>query len=119
MDLILEGNGALITGGTRGLRLAMAQQLLAEEAHVSICSRSTNNVAKAITELRATGGTVIGEAEDVGSFLRWIENSVQVLGGADMFVFNTSAEVTNSSEETWRRSLEIDLLDGKRGDEAR
>jgi 3-oxoacyl-[acyl-carrier protein] reductase len=121
MDLMLVGKRALITGGTRGLGLAMAKQLLAEGAHVSICSRSPNNVEKAIADLRNTGGTVIGEAADVGdaaSYLRWIDNSVKGLGGADIFIFNTSAEGTNGSDEAWRRSLEIDLLGAKRGVEA-
>jgi 3-oxoacyl-[acyl-carrier protein] reductase len=121
MDLMLVGKRALIAGGTRGLGLAMAKQLLAEGANVSVCSRSANNVATAIADLRNTGGTVIGEAADVGdagSYLRWIENSAKVLGGADIFIFNTSAEGTNSSDETWRRSLEIDLLGAKRGVEA-
>ena len=121
MDLMLKGKRALITSGTRGLGLAMAKQLLAEGAHVSICSRSTDNVEKAIANLRNTGGTVIGEAADVGdaaSYLRWVGNSVDVLGGADIFIFNTSAEGTDGSDETWRRSLEIDLLGAKHGVEA-
>jgi 3-oxoacyl-[acyl-carrier protein] reductase len=121
MDLMLVGKRALITSGTRGLGLAMAKQLLAEGAHVAICSRSTANVEKAIAELLQTGSTVVGEAADVGdpnSYLRWIDNSAKRLGGADIFIFNTSAEGTNSRDETWQRSLEIDLLGAKRGVEA-
>jgi 3-oxoacyl-[acyl-carrier protein] reductase len=121
MDLMLAGKRVLITSGTRGLGLAMAKQLLAEGAHVSICSRSANNVEKAIADLRNAGGTVIGEAADVGdapSYLRWINNSIRALGGADIFIFNTSAEGTSSSDETWRRTFEIDLLGAKRGVEA-
>ena len=121
MDLMLTGKRALITSGTRGLGLAMAKQLLAEGAHVSICSREANNVDKALADLRKAGGTVLGEAADVGnaaSYQRWIDNSIKALGGADIFIFNTSAEGTNNSDETWRRSLEIDLLGAKRGVEA-
>jgi 3-oxoacyl-[acyl-carrier protein] reductase len=121
MDLMLVGKRALITGGTRGLGLAMAKQLLGEGAHVSICSRSADNVEKAIADLRRSGGTVFGEAADVGdagSYQRWIDNSVKALGGADIFIFNTSAEGTNNSDESWRRSWEIDLLGAKRGVEA-
>ena len=121
MDLMLAGKRALITSGTRGLGLAMAKQLLAEGAQVSICSRMASNVETAIANLRHAGGTIIGEAADVGdasSYLRWIDNSIKALGGADIFIFNTSAEGTSSSDETWRRSLEIDLLGAKRGVEA-
>ena len=125
MDLMLKGKRALITSGTRGLGLAMAKQLLAEGAHVSICSRSPSNVEQALVELRRVGGRVIGEAADVGdvdSYSRWIGNSIQALGGADIFIFNTSfntsAEGANHGDSGWRRAMEIDLLGATRGVEA-
>ena len=47
MDLGLAGKRAIITGGTRGIGLAIAQTLIVEGARVAICARSTEGVAYA------------------------------------------------------------------------
>src|SRR5258706_8555450 len=39
MDLELAGRVVLVTGGTDGLGLALAERLVAEEANVAICGR--------------------------------------------------------------------------------
>lgn len=66
----LEGKVALVTGGTRGIGLAMARAMLAEGADVMIASRKADGVAKALAELeaaRADGwGRAAGRAAHVG-----------------------------------------------------
>lgn len=61
MDLGLEGAVALVTGGTKGIGLAVARALLAEGAKVAICSRSQANVDAALAGLPG----VIGFAADL------------------------------------------------------
>jgi 3-oxoacyl-[acyl-carrier protein] reductase len=115
---MLHGKRALITSASRGLGLAMARQLAAEGVDVAVCSRSPDNVLGAVADLSSYGGKVWGEAADVGdaaAYRRWIENSLTALGGCDIFIFNSSAEATNTSDEAWQRSLDVDLLGAKRG----
>ncbi len=56
MDLGLADKTALITGGSKGIGLACAKALLAEGARVAICSRSQENIDKALSELPGAVG---------------------------------------------------------------
>ena len=51
MDLELKGKTALVTGGSRGIGLAIAKALEREGADVIICSRSLSNLESASKEL--------------------------------------------------------------------
>src|SRR5689334_18669925 len=67
MNGLLDGKTAVITGGTRGLGLAMAEAFLREGAKVVIGSRSEKSVEAAVTSLRSISDQVAGRACDVGS----------------------------------------------------
>lgn len=62
---ILNGKVAVITGGTRGLGLAIARACLAEGAAVVIASRSPESVERALRELSQSGDRAAGMAVDV------------------------------------------------------
>ena len=64
---VLENKVAVITGGTRGLGLAMARAFAIEGARVIIGSRSTDAVEQAMEVLRAEHLTVEGQACDVSN----------------------------------------------------
>jgi short-subunit dehydrogenase involved in D-alanine esterification of teichoic acids len=49
MQLGLTGKTALITGGTSGIGLAIAQTLAAEGCAVAICARDKAKLDKAVT----------------------------------------------------------------------
>ena len=51
MDLGLEDRVAIVTGGTSGIGLATARQLLAEGALVAICGRDETRLATAKSSL--------------------------------------------------------------------
>ena len=62
MDLGLNGRRAIVTGGSKGLGLAIATELVAEGATVRICARNAGEVAAAVAEL---GELADGRAVDV------------------------------------------------------
>ena len=47
MDLELKDKAFIITGGTDGLGLALAQRLVTEGGHVAICGRDEGRLARA------------------------------------------------------------------------
>src|SRR5262245_26400270 len=49
----------LVTGGTRGLGLVLARQLMQQGAHVAVCARDEEEIARARDELAGTGGEVL------------------------------------------------------------
>jgi len=118
MDLGLKGKVALITGSTKGIGRAIAENLAAEGCHLGICARSQDEVNKAVEELSATGVNVVGAAVDVAdadSLASWVDACTAQLGGIDIFVPNVSAGGADASEDGWRANFEADMLSTWRG----
>ena len=62
----LAGKNALITGGTRGIGLAIARGFLDCGSRVTICSRKQESVDTALEELSEFGECLQGIAAHVG-----------------------------------------------------
>lgn len=86
----IEGQLAVVTGGSRGIGYAIAEALLRAGASVAICGRDNTRLARAVKELSAFG-TVEGLRCDVGiwhqveDFFRFVDSK---LGGVDILVNN-------------------------------
>jgi len=71
MDLQLRGRRALVTGGSKGIGLAVGEVLVAEGCNIILAARDGERLAKAAQTLRTNGGgsvdTVVadlGKADD-------------------------------------------------------
>jgi 3-oxoacyl-[acyl-carrier protein] reductase len=65
MDLGIAGKTVFFTGGSKGMGRVAAGMLAAEGCKVAIVSRTKADVDKAVEEISAEGGTVIGVPADI------------------------------------------------------
>src|SRR5580692_2793192 len=83
----LDGVRALITGGTSGLGLAMAEALAAAGATVVITSRSAERAAAIAARWPSVAG-IVADAADEASVARAVREVWSLFGGIDLLVNN-------------------------------
>jgi NAD(P)-dependent dehydrogenase (short-subunit alcohol dehydrogenase family) len=113
MDLGLKAKSVLVTGGSKGIGLAIANLFATEGANVAICARNADEVGKVVTSLVAKGVKACGQGIDVAdpvALKGWVEASAKELGGVDCIVCNVSALAVGDSPETWEKSFRTDMM---------
>jgi len=99
----LDGQVALITGGSRGLGRAMAQAFAEAGATTVICSRKLADCEKAATEIAtATGRTSVGLAMDVtdeASVNGGVAEAVKRFGRLDILVNSAGINIRRPIED--------------------
>ncbi len=86
-DVDLDGTRALVTGGTSGLGLAMADALARAGAMVVLTSRSAERAAEAAARLPGALGIAADAGDDL-SVARAADQAWSQLGGIDLLVNN-------------------------------
>lgn len=115
MDLGLAGKKAMVTGGSRGIGLAIAQTLIDEGATVAICARGEEGVNAAVAQLGANALGSAVDVADIDGYTTWLTQTAEELGGLDIFVGNIALAGGESDDEIWRTSYEVDLMHCVRG----
>ncbi|HVB91573.1 MAG TPA: SDR family oxidoreductase [Acidimicrobiales bacterium] len=117
MDLELAGKVVLVTGGTDGLGLALARQLVREGASVAICGRDEERLAAAAATLEASGGDVLAQRADVAraeDILCLVEGVVGRWGRIDGVVHNAgrhaAGPIESTDDATWEGDLQLKLM---------
>jgi NAD(P)-dependent dehydrogenase (short-subunit alcohol dehydrogenase family) len=86
----LSGRTALVTGGSRGIGLAIARSLVDRGARVVLTARKQEALDEAVAELGGPAGAVAvpGHAGDAEHRLTAVRTAVETFGSLDMLVGN-------------------------------
>jgi NAD(P)-dependent dehydrogenase (short-subunit alcohol dehydrogenase family) len=110
-----EGKVALVTGGSKGIGLAIAKALAAAGADVVITGRDT----RALEDAAATAGSagrihgVRADVQEPDAAARAVAEAVKTFGGLDVLVNNAGvgvfAHVEDMTAADWNRVLQTNL----------
>ena len=114
----LIGKSAVVTGGTRGIGLAIAKALLQEGVRVLISGTKQSTVDAALKKLRegkaeADVAGIVADVADLGQVRSMLAAAKQQFGGIDILVNNAGigyfASVEKLSPEHFQRMLATNL----------
>ncbi|VCU70813.1 Putative ketoacyl reductase [Pigmentiphaga humi] len=111
----LDGRHALVTGGARGIGLAVARELLRLGACVTVAGRGEAALDQTVEELSALGTArrVRIDVADPESVEQGVAAAVQAGGRIDILVNNAgqagSASVGRTDDALWARMLAVNL----------
>src|SRR4051812_49563806 len=112
----MTGRSVIVTGGTRGIGLALAEGYVLAGARVVVASRKPDACERAAEHLRGLGGEAIGvptHLGDVDSLATLVQRTVDEYGGIDVVVNNAANALTQPLGEmtvdAWTKSYEVNL----------
>ncbi len=119
MEIRLDGRTALITGGSKGLGLAIAEEYAKSGADVAILARDPGTLAEAKQKIAAgaPGRKIAAISCDVASaaaIQKAYDQVMSELGKIDIFVNNAGQSTRGPSEtitdEMWQADLDLKLF---------
>jgi NAD(P)-dependent dehydrogenase (short-subunit alcohol dehydrogenase family) len=114
MDLELRDRVILITGGSDGLGLGLAQKLVAEGARVAVCGRSEDRLDQARELLGADALCFRADVTESDQLDAFIDSTLSRFGRLDGAVNNAGRSaggaVADSSDQAWREDYELKVI---------
>jgi NAD(P)-dependent dehydrogenase (short-subunit alcohol dehydrogenase family) len=113
----IRGKVALVTGGSRGIGLAIARALVAEGVDVAVTGKSAAHLSAARPKIEAAGPasveTMQADVRRYDEVKRAIDATVARFGGLDFLVNNAGigifTEVASMTPDQWAELMETNL----------
>jgi NAD(P)-dependent dehydrogenase (short-subunit alcohol dehydrogenase family) len=112
----MTGRVVVVTGGTRGIGLALAEGYVAAGAKVVVASRKAEACAEAERHLRSLGGEAVGVPTHLGvleDLDALVERTVAAFGALDVVVNNAanalSQPLAEQTPKAWAKSFDVNL----------
>jgi NAD(P)-dependent dehydrogenase (short-subunit alcohol dehydrogenase family) len=119
MEIRLDGRSAIVTGGSKGLGLAIAEEYAASGADVAILARDQGALNDAKKQIQAKGGkgkvTAIScDVSKAGPIKAAYDQIMSEFGKIDIFVNNAGQSTRGPSEsitdEQWQADFDLKLF---------
>ena len=118
MDLELKGKAALVTGGSVGIGLAVAQGLAREGVQLVLCARDEPRVAEAARDIQAAYAVkAVGVQADVcrsEDIDRVVRRAEEEFGGVDILINNagtgSNEKVMDAADEKWQYYWDLHVM---------
>jgi len=113
----LSGKVAIVTGGSRGIGLAIAAALIADGADVAVTGRDEDHLADARRRLESAGSgstlTVQADVRNQADVQRTVARVIDRFGGLDVLVNNAGIGIFNHVADMtpgqWAETIETNL----------
>ena len=113
----LNNKVALVTGGTKGIGLAIAKSMLAAGMKVMITGRKPDSVKSVVAKLHENyGSDIIGVAADVRDHKAMVDAvhlTVKDFGKLDILIANAGighfSPIDEMTEEQWHETIDVNL----------
>ncbi len=116
MDINLKDKVAVITGGARGIGLAIAEAFGRAGAEIAICDLNESEVADTLEHLKNRGLSAYGQPVDVSRRSEIFPFAARVeerFGGIDIWVSNAGAfvphKIIDTTEEQWQMIMDVNV----------
>lgn len=118
MDMGLKNKVAVITGGSVGIGLAVADALAAEGANLLLCARDEARVVEQARRIASTYGVkVVGVAADVSraeDVEKVVARAEQEFGGVDILINNagtgSNEKIMTAPDEKWQYYWDLHVM---------
>jgi len=112
----MSGRVVIVTGGTRGIGMALAEGFVASGASVVVASRKPDACRAAEAHLRELGGRALGVPTHMGDLDQLealVDRTVDEFGGIDVVVNNAANALAQPlgemAADAWTKSFDVNL----------
>jgi NAD(P)-dependent dehydrogenase (short-subunit alcohol dehydrogenase family) len=116
MHIDLSNKIAVITGGTAGIGLSIAEIFAEAGAEIAICSSNEANVNNALSLLKDKDISAYGQVVDVSdrsSIFSFADKVEEKFGGIDVWISNAAIyspkKLIDTPEDLWQRIMDINV----------
>ncbi len=118
MEMELKDKVAVITGGSVGIGLAVAEALAKEGVHLLLCARDESRLQARAAEIHSRFGVqAVGLSADIArpeDTERVVAAARQTFGGADILINNagtgSNETIMDASDEKWQYYWELHVM---------
>ena len=109
----LTGKVAIVTGGTKGIGLAIAERIANEGGSVVVSARTESDVANVAERLGERAVGIPCDVADPAACRHLVEETVRRLGRLDVLINNAGfgifKPISEMTVDEWRRQIDVNL----------